>query len=404
VRDLLFLAHRIPFPPNKGDKIRSWNVLRYLATRFRVHLGCFIDDPADWQATGELTSVCASCHFAPLDALTARMRGAGALLDGKPLSVAYYRHRPLAAWVRQRLAARPDIGVFVYSSAMAQYLNGVRCRGGHVIDFVDVDSEKWRGFAARKPWPRSWLYGLEARRLLAFDRRVAAGADASLFVTRPEAELFRRLAPESAAKVHHMGNGVDFEYFAPGGRYADPYPPAGPTIVFTGMMGYWPNVEGVCWFVREVLPRIRAVVPDARFAIVGTDPAAEVLALARNPGVLVTGRVLDVRPYIAHARVAVAPLHLARGVQNKVLEAMAMAKIVVATPQALEGIDAEVEREVLMAPDADGFAREVVRALEGKAPASMGDRARARVVAEHGWAARLAVLDSLLDSRAARAH
>jgi sugar transferase (PEP-CTERM/EpsH1 system associated) len=403
MKPLLFLAHRIPYPPNKGDKIRSWNILRYLAERYSVHLGCFIDDEEDRAHTGVLQELCESCHFATLDARLAKLRGLPGLLCGDPITLGYYRHRGLARWVRETVP-RATIGhVFAFSSAMAQYaLDGPAAAARRVIDFVDVDSDKWRQYAAAKRGPESWIYGREARTLLGFERRVAAAFDVSLFVSEAEAALFRSLAPESADRIAALKNGVDVDYFDPARAYPNPFDGPGPALVFTGAMDYWANVDAVDWFARDVLPAIRAVHPDAAFHIVGAKPAQQVRALSALPGVHVTGRVADVRPYVAHAAISVAPLRLARGVQNKVLEAMAMARPVLATPEALEGIDAAPGREVFRASGADGLSAAALEMLARDDLASVGAAARDCVVSGYGWPACLNGLNKFLNDGALR--
>lgn len=397
--DLLFLAHRIPYPPNKGDKIRSWNMLRYLARDYRIHLGCFIDDPADEAHRAVLEEICASCRFVRLRPRLRRLLSLPGLFTNAPLTLGYFHDRALARWAHGHLAGNDVRRVFVYSSSMAQYVVGAAGAGAcRVVDFVDVDSDKWRQYAQSRRGIMRWLYGRESRTLLSFERRVAAEVDASLFVSDAEAALFRRLAPEAASRVAAISNGVDLEYFDPATRFASPFAEAGKAVVFTGAMDYWANVDAVVWFARDVLPAIRAACPDVVFWIVGTNPAPQVRALEAQPGVRVTGRVDDIRPYIANADVVVAPLRLARGVQNKVLEAMAMARPVVVTPEALEGLDAESGREVVRAAGAAGFAEATLAMLTGGNNEAMGARARARVVADYGWASNLASLKKFLEA------
>jgi sugar transferase (PEP-CTERM/EpsH1 system associated) len=397
VEDLLLLVHRIPYPPNKGDKIRSWHLLRHLAARYRVHLATFVDDPDDWQYVPHVRKLCASSHFAPLNPRRARLRSLRALLANRALSLDYYSDRATRAWVRRTMRETGIERVVVFSSAMAQYAQGWP-QARRVVDLCDVDSEKWRAYAQKKSWPASLLYGYEATRLLRYEREVAAHSDAALFVSAPEAALFKSLAPESAARIGWFGNGVDTAYFAPDAGRADPYAAGERPLVFCGAMDYWPNVDAVQWFAHEVLPLVRARVPRASFVIVGARPAAGVQALAQLPGVTVTGTVPDVRPYVAHAALSVAPLRVARGIQNKVLEAMAMAKAVVVSPQALEGIDAAAGSEVLLAEHAGDMADTIVAALaDDAACAALGRAARARVEASYGWEARLAPLDALLE-------
>ncbi|MBW8897819.1 MAG: TIGR03087 family PEP-CTERM/XrtA system glycosyltransferase, partial [Massilia sp.] len=339
MKDLLLLIHRIPYPPNKGDKIRSYHLLKHLARHYRVHLATFVDDPDDWQYVPHVEALCASSHFAGMKPLVARMRSLLALLKNRSLSLEYYRDPSLARWVDETVAKHNIERVLVFSGAMAQYADPYRS-ARRVVDFCDVDSDKWRQYADQKSWPMNWLYRYEARQLLAYERRVARDYDASLFVSAPEADLFRQLAPESTAKIGHFSNGVDTDYFSPDQPHADPYPAGERALVFTGAMDYWPNVDAVQWFAADIFPALRERFAGLKFYIVGSRPAPAVQELARLPGVVVTGTVPDVRPYIAHAAVSVAPLRIARGIQNKVLEAMAMATPVVVSPQALEGIDA----------------------------------------------------------------
>lgn len=395
MEDLLLLIHRIPFPPNKGDKIRSYHLLKHLARDYRVHLATFVDDADDWQYVPTVEALCASSHFASLNPTLARVRSLGALVKNRSLSLDYYRDAGLERWVDQTVAAHGIRRVLVFSSAMAQYADKYR-NARRVVDFCDVDSDKWRQYADKKPWPMSWLYRHEARQLLDYERQVARDYDASLFVSAPEADLFRQLAPESAQRIGHFNNGVDTDYFTPHAPHASPYAAGEQAIVFTGAMDYWPNVDAVQWFAQEALPILRARYPQLSFYIVGSRPAPAVQELGKLPGVKVTGTVPDVRPYIAHARAAVAPLRIARGIQNKVLEAMAMATPTVVSPQALEGIDAIPERELLLAQDGAGFADAVAVLLEREDNA-MGLAARARVENHYSWPSNLACIGERLE-------
>ncbi|HCY63341.1 MAG TPA: TIGR03087 family PEP-CTERM/XrtA system glycosyltransferase [Oxalobacteraceae bacterium] len=406
---LLFLAHRIPYPPNKGDKIRSWHLLRHLAQRYHVHLGTFIDDADDWQYVDTVKQVCADAHFAGLSPRSARLRSLGGLFAGRPLTLDYYRDAGLQSWVTKTMRKRKIGKVLVFSSAMAQYVAPLHAasisqvpEARRIIDFVDVDSDKWAQYASSKPWPMKWIYQREADKLLDYERSVAASFDASLFVSPEEAQLFRALAPESAEKIGHFSNGVDADYFSPSHEYANPFGAEEETLVFTGAMDYWPNIDAVQWFAAEVFPQVRAQRPNAVFYIVGSRPALQVEALAAHPGIRVTGTVPDVRPYLAHAHAAVAPLRIARGIQNKVLEAMAMARPVVVSSQALEGISARPGEEVLLAKDAQDFIGTLIRHL-GKPDAGLGSRAREKVLTHYSWPAHLAAVDALLEAGSAPA-
>ena len=390
MNELLFLSHRIPYPPNKGDKLRSFNLLKQLSPDYRVHVGAFIDDEDDWRHADAVRAMAGGeCHFARLTPRHAKLRSLPALLGGAPLSLPYYRDAGLRQWVDRLLAERPVRRAIIFSGAMAQYLDGPGYNHlRRIVDFVDVDSDKWRQYAATRPWPLSWVYRREARTLLRYERRVAAAVDASVFVSTGEAEFFRRLAPEAAARVWGIHNGVDTVYFDPAQDYPVPYTPGEKAVVFTGALDYWANVDAVTWFAREIFPAVRRCGAAARFYIVGARPGAAVRQLAQLPGVTVTGAVHDIRPYLAHARVVVAPLRIARGVQNKVLEAMAMAMPVVVTPQALDGIECEAGKEVVLAENAGDFAEQVCGLLFSDAP-NLAAAARRRVVNDYSWEGNL---------------
>ena len=396
VKHLLLLVHRMPYPPNKGDKIRSYHLLAHLAKRYKVHLGTFVDDPDDWQHADTVRRLCAQAYIAPLRPFSAKLRSLRALAAGKPLTLDYYHDTGMRAWVEKTLAEHPASRVVVFSSAMAQYVESIEGTR-RIIDFVDVDSDKWTQYADKKPWPLSWLYRREGRRLLRYEREIAQTFDASLFVSQAEADLFRERAPESVHRIGHFSNGVDTDYFSPERSYHNPYESDEAAIVFTGAMDYWPNVDAVQWFADTMLPAIRARNDKAVFYIVGARPSEQVRALAQLPGVKVTGTVPDVRPYIAHARVSVAPLRIARGIQNKVLEAMAMAKPVVVSAAALEGIDAEPGREILLAGHEQQFIDATAAMLSASLP-EIGRAARRKVLARYGWTSNLEKLDLLLDA------
>ena len=392
---ILFLAHRIPYPPNKGDKIRSWHMLRFLAERHDVHLGAFVDDPDDWQHVEHLRRTCADVYLVGLNPRVAKLASLASLVRGEPLSLGYYRSGSMQRWVTAKLAEGFD-SVFLFSSPMAQFVLGRAVPDARVVmDFVDIDSDKWTQYARHHSGPMGWIYAREARTLAAFERSVAKAVDASLFVSAAEAEMFKRMAPESAASIRAVNNGVDHSFFSPDRDYPNPYDD-GPVLVFTGAMDYWANVEAVVWFAREALPLIQARRPEVRFCVVGGKPAPAVEALRALAGVTVTGRVEDVRPYIAHADAVVAPLRVARGVQNKVLEGMSMARPVVATPQAAEGIDCLPGRELWVADGEAGFAGACLDALVSEERNAIMTRARARILKSYDWDAALATLNDLL--------
>ena len=391
---LLFLPHRIPYPPDKGEKIRAWQFLRGLSRDYSVYLGTFVDDPRDRQFVDVVADECVESRFVDLRPAVAKARALSALATGRSLTEVYYRNPALHRWV-SGLAARVKLDrVLVYSSAMAQY--APRAAGRRVIDYVDVDSDKWRQYAASHRGPVRWIYGRESRRLAAYEQAIASEFDAGVFVSVAEAEFFRQRVPLVADRIVSIDNGVDADFFSPERPYDNPYDVDEEALVFTGAMDYWPNVDAVTFFAREVMPAVRKAHPGAVFYIVGGRPAASVKALEQLPGVRVTGRVPDVRPYVRHARAAVAPLRLARGVQNKVLEALAMAKPVLASPAALEGLDATNGRHLVVARDAAAFV-DAVHAVLTKDMLDLGARGRELVKERYAWAASLERLKALLE-------
>jgi polysaccharide biosynthesis protein PslH len=398
--EILFLAHRVPYPPTKGDKIRSWHLLSGLARRCTVHLGAFVDDPTDWARLDDLRAVCGELCLRPLARRAALTRGVMGLARGAALTTGYYRDRGLAEWARALGRRRRLKAVFAFSSSMAPYALApeVAIDGPRVVDFCDVDSDKWRQFAAAHAGLVRWMYAREARLLETCERRAALEADATLVSAEPEAALLRRIAPQAARRVRVLANGVDAARFDPAAEWPNPYPAGSRPVVFTGAMDYYANIDAVRWFVDAVLPQVRAAVPQALFAIVGSNPAPAVRALARPGTVLVTGWVEDVRPYLAHAAVVVAPLRIARGVQNKVLEALAMARPLVTTPNAVQGIAGVADAGVRVRDDAGTFAEAVVEQLHADAqPATAGRRL---VLERYAWQSQVdAVADLLLRRR-----
>jgi polysaccharide biosynthesis protein PslH len=396
--DLLFLVHRIPYPPNKGDKIRSFHLLDYLSSRYRVHLGAFVDSDADLVHCDVVRDYCASAWLGRLSPRQAKLRSLTGLLTGEALTLPYYRGSTLPDWIRDVMHKHAIRRVLVYSSAMAQFVLGPEFEHvRRVIDFVDMDSDKWRQYSLSQRFPLSWIYRRESRRLLAFEREVATRFDASLFVSQQEAALFAQASGVDPASIKVLRNGVDTVYFS-----ADPARPSlfttpGPHLVFTGAMDYWANVEGVEWFVESILPVIRQTLPSVEFHIVGMNPTSRVQGLARTAGVRVTGGVPDIRPYVQHASVVVVPLRIARGIQNKVLEAMSMARPVVATTQALEGIPAADGHDVRQADETNAFARGVIELLTGEEGSRLGRSARALIEHDFVWEAGLRQLDGWLN-------
>ena len=394
---LLYLVHRIPYPPNKGDKIRSFHFLKALAKHYEIFLGTFIDDPLDKQYAGELQAYCAETCCIDLSPLPSKIKSLRGFVSGEALSLPYYRNQQLQDWTDEVIDNHGIDRVLIFSSPMAQYVEKYPDLY-RIADFVDVDSDKWRQYADSKSWPASWVYHREAKQLLGYEIEIAKQVNETFFVSEQEAQLFKTLAPEVANKIGFVNNGVDTVFFDPNLSFDNPYPQQQPILVFTGAMDYWANVDAVCWFAQQVLPIITTVLPQVRFYIVGSKPTKEVQLLAQNdPAVIVTGRVDDVRQYLAHALAVVAPLRIARGIQNKVLEAMAMAKPVIATSAAMEGISVVENLVVAIADNEQVFADQVISYITNAYIEAKSNRNF--VESQFGWQQNGQKLCDLLEKR-----
>ena len=399
---LLFLAHRIPFPPTKGEKLRAFNLLKGLAQHYRITLAAPIDDAEDWQHREALGEWCETMHFADIRGRTRHRAAFRALASGEPVTYAFFRESGMMAWVHRHACTDAFDAVFVYSSGAAPYLRALEgtpsASAPLILDFVDADSEKWVALADTAKGPMRAIYRREARLLRAEEARLAARAAASLLVTGAEAQLFRDLTGVSTG-VTVIGNGVDTEYWGASRTLASPYAGDRPRLIFTGVMDYEPNVDAVLWFAEHVMPLLRKRDPAPEFVIAGGRPAAAVQALAQQPDIRVTGRVEDMRSWLGHASLAVTPLRIARGIQNKVLEAMAAGTPVVTSSPALTGIEAEPGIEVALADDAPAFARAIGALLDDPGRAErQAAAAQALVRRAYGWQARTDALAALIDT------
>lgn len=393
----LFLAHRLPFPPDRGDKIRSHHVLKALAAIGPVHVGTFAESTTDLANVVELEGLVVS-HCVPLRDKTMPHAGIEALLRREPVSLSAFRHPRLAEWVPEVLAREQIGAIYVFSGQMGQYVPR-GWQGRLVVDLVDVDSAKFDAYGQQQRGPMGWINRREGRLLRAEEARLAARADHTLLISAAEAELLRgRLPPGSPAQVGVLGNGIDAAAFDPAKVQPHRQLGPGPHIVFTGQMDYPPNVAAALRGIEQILPQVRRHHPQAQFHVVGRAPAGELLAHDGQGGARIWGEVPDVRPFLAAAQVVLVPLDLARGVQNKVLEAMAMARPVVLTPQAATGIDAQDGDHFLVRSGDAALTRAVVDLLDvPERGAVIGAQARDFVLDQMSWPAMLADLPGLMD-------
>ena len=249
-----------------------------------------------------------------------------------------------------------------------------------LVDLVDVDSQKWQDCADSSLWPLSWLHRLEAQRVRRLENQICQRADHVFVISEDELSTLQQANPHTNALV--AGNGVDTHYFSPSGQVNSD----DPICCFIGVLNYFPNVDGLVWFANEIWPRIRAQHSNARLQIVGKSPNHSVLALANSAGVEVYADVPDVRPYLENSSAVIAPLRIARGVQNKVLEAMAMGRPVVASRAALTGIHARPNHELLMAESTEDWESAILRLLTDETQrSSLGTAAQEYVVTHHDW-------------------
>lgn len=398
---ILFLTHRIPYPPNKGDKIRSYHILKHLARSHEVYLGTLIDDKLDVRFASSLQCMAAGFVLERIRPMLKRFTSIGNVLKFDPISVGYFYSTRLQKLI-DSIVERFEIDVcFCYSSPMAEYLFRSKHRNGrlrfckNIMDLIDVDSHKWAQYAEKSYGLKKRIYCYEANRLAEYEKKIVEKFDFILVVSDQEKAILSKGI--SIKKVHIMSNGVDFNYFNP--AHPKRRLQGIRKIVFTGVMDYLPNVEGVTWFVEKIFPQIQSAVPEATFYIVGSRPTAQVKRLERYGGVKVTGYVEDIRDYLSAADVCIAPLRIARGIQNKVLESMAMAKPVVGTSGALEGIRAVPDIHVIRADGASSFSNSVIHLLQNSEIShKMGEMARRCVEAHYSWDENLSVLDEILET------
>lgn len=403
MESLLYIVHRIPYPPNKGDKIRSYNIFKHLEKRYKIYLCAFVDDEHDWQYVDYFKTRCADSFFIKLNPMQARLSSLTGMLTGESLSVVYYKNEKFKEWINNIVSNNPIDKILAFSSSMAQYLDEKTMeKQTKIMDLVDVDSDKWRQYALSKKWPGRWIYQREAKKLFEYEKEIIASFDKTTLVSEDEASLLKDLVPEYKDKISYFSNGVDTSYFSPEVKYESPYQGGGKVIVFTGAMDYWANIDAVKWFVEHVFPSTREHINDLSFFIVGSNPVPEVRALAKVSGVIVTGSVVDIRPYVYHSDLVVAPLRIARGIQNKVLEAMSLAKYVLLTSAAAEGIKAIPEEHLFIANGEQEYQQRAVEILENKVDKNVAAQARTLVVNNYSWPGKLEMLDGFLEEKNAK--
>jgi sugar transferase (PEP-CTERM/EpsH1 system associated) len=392
---ILFLCHRLPYPPKRGGKIRPFNMIRHLARSHEVTVATLARSAAEEAEGRDLAHHCHEVHVGRISTVAGWARFGLHAVGTSPSTFGYFHSPTLARTVRGLLATRDFDAIMVHCSSMGPYVAGHRgCR--KIMDFGDADSEKWLEYARTAPFPLSAGFRLEGLKVRRYERWLGTRFDACSVNAPREREILSRYVQ---TPIHVIPNGVDLAYFRPGRALDRPYAPR--RLVFTGNMSYRPNVEAVSHLVGEVLPVVRRTFPDVELYIVGMDPSPVVRRLGDASRVVVTGRVDDVRPFLDEAAVSVAPLRVARGLQNKVLEAMAMRVPVVASQAAFNGINAVAGRDLVVADGPERFAGAVVDLL--KDPARREELAAAGLACvklNHDWGTLLARLENLVTDRA----
>lgn len=386
--EILFLTHRAPYPPDKGDRIRAYHLLHHLNRFGSVRLGSLNDEPLSARFDQELARL---THERCIVALNRSrwLRAIGSLACGRSATEGLFASRILARTVRDWHQTKPFDVAIVYCSSMFPYAHPLGI--DILFDCVDVDSAKLASYADEAGHAKRWLYRLEQNRLEQLEAYAAEQSRVVLLTTEEEADLFRKV--HAVDNVMAMTNGVDADFFKP--LAAEPIPQS---LVFVGVMDYPPNVDAVCWFAEQVWPRLRERFPQVHFAIVGRDPSERVMRLGSVEGIKVLGAVDDVRPYVAQSMAAIAPLRIARGIQNKVLEAMAMGKPVVVSPEAVGGLHVTPGEHLVVAESPSDWLEALAGLFaEGAKRERMGAAARDFVLKHHCWGSTLSPLSKLLE-------
>ena len=397
--NILFLAHRIPYPPDKGDKIRSFNEIKYLSENNNIYLGTILDVESDQEYLVELKRYCKEVYSVYF---YKKLRIIKSVIQDVPFSVSYFYNFDLQEYVNEILENENIDIVICFCSTMAEYifrsrpykekeLNNISL----IMDYVDLDSDKWLQYSRYTRFPYNLLYKLENKWLLKYEININRTFNQSVFVSQREVDVFRKLYPE-VKNVHFILNGVDSDYFTPEKSTQN----SQNILVFTGVMDYFANEDGVKWFCENIFHKIKAEIPDVLFYIVGNRPTKRVLKLSKIKGVFVTGYVPDIRKYYLMANVCVIPLRIARGLQNKILEAMATGNAVVATTNASDGLIYNKKVDIIIADEEEAFAREVITLLKDeKRRKEIGIKAIENIQQNYSWQVNLKAFDNLLKNK-----
>jgi sugar transferase (PEP-CTERM/EpsH1 system associated) len=405
---ILYIAHRIPYPPNKGDKIRAFHQVEALAKQAEVFLCALVDDPEDWQHQAALKEICPHVTLVALSPHLKKVLALLALFTGSPMSVKYFHENKLQHEIDKLLADHVFDAIICFSGTSAEYIfrsksaatlfSRRRPHPALIMDFCDVDSLKWLEYGQRSKFPLSLLYKVEGQLLARYEKKITKNFDHAILITENEKQLFVSNV-FSSKKLTVIENGVDTDYFSPTTSLTSSKGSHEKSLklLFVGAMDYQANIDGVCWFAEAVWPSIINKYPQASFTIVGRNPTQTVLNLQKQQNIQVTGEVPDVRPYYEQATIVVVPLRIARGIQNKVLEAMAMARPVIVSRAAFMGLKALPEKEILIADSAQNFLDETFRLLEDhKLRDHLAEKSRQCVETNYSWSSNMRLFSNLI--------
>jgi len=395
--NVLFLTHRVPYPPDKGDRIRTFNVLRFLSQRARVHLASLADEPVSEEIQRALGRYCERVAIVNVGGWSRWFRTGFSLIRGGTASEGSFQVPELRAILRRWAGdTRFDVSL-ASASSIASYLRLEELQGvPAVVDFIDVDSQKWFDYAASRRGPRAWLYRTEGSRLRRLEQNISTWASAVTLVGEAEVDLFRQFCPDGP--VHAIHNGVDMEYFHPHRLVGSASNESkAPSCVFVGALDYYPNIDAILWFCCDVWPEVHRLRPEAKFYIVGRRPSSALRRVDGLPGVELVGQVPDVRPYMAKASVTIVPLRIARGVQNKILESLAMCRPTIVSPPTLAGLNARPGVHLLQASSSEEWLHTILALFDDPSlRGRLGEAGRCYVEEQHSWERCLEPLSSLL--------
>lgn len=387
---ILYVCHRFPFPPKRGGKIRPFNMIRHLHASHEVTVASIARSQAEAEEGRELAKHCARFELAVVKAPVQTARMIARLPTPAPSSIGYFHSTELARKIRRLLATHAFDLIFVHCSSVAHYVENV-ARVPKILDFGDMDSQKWLEYARYKPFPMNVGYWVEGRKMVAEEKRLARRFDSCTATTRAEWETLDGYRTGTTADW--FPNGVDTDYFCPTDEAYDR-----DVISFVGRMDYYPNQQCMFDFCAKTWPLLRERRPTLRLTIVGADPPPAIRDLERIPGIAVTGSVPDVRPYLLQSALTVAPLNIARGTQNKILEAMALGVPVVASEIAAGGVDAFSGQHLLTARTPGEYRSAILDVLQNpRKRARLSGAARERMLSHHSWSRSMQRLDEIIE-------